>query len=218
MMPEKQIVLDHKENIIISTVSKHGNILNQLQALLIGMFNLAEFTREEELAIFNPAVKEASWNINPTTMFLGCIFDWFAISLVSYLRLVKLVHLMEIHGWSVSDLTKKHIGKKVRISGIKYITSVAPEVYIWRNKIAAHRAATSPDETDSFNLLDYSTMCNINYDSPYYTVLSIKIGGDGRGPLGLKPWALTETFERLAPRFWPEWKLAPFHSDEGAEQ
>ena len=141
---------------------------------------------------------------------MGCIFDWFSVSVVSYLRLVKLVGLMESNEWLLEDLKRTKIKDKLRQESEGYINSIVPEVYEWRNKIGAHRAASDPRVTDSLLLLEYSTMPTIGFVSPYYKVLPFRLFASGKGELGLESWALTEVFEQLAPRIWPEVGLTPF--------
>ena len=45
----------------------------------------------------------------------------------------------------------------------------------------------------------------ISYRTPYFRVGEFS-WGNGTLPL----WGVTETHERLAPRFWPEFQLKPF--------
>ena len=80
------------------------------------------------------------FQITDETLLLGGVFDWFAISLVSYLRVIKLMHLMEFNEWGVSDLRDRQVKKKLNAACVAYVKRVAPEVYQWRNKIAAHKS------------------------------------------------------------------------------
>ena len=142
------------------------------------------------------------FQITDETLLLGGVFDWFAISLVSYLRVIKLMHLMEFNEWGVSDLRDRQVKKKLNAACVAYVKRVAPEVYQWRNKIAAHRAATDP-QSDNLTTLTYSTMPGVTYQSPYYGVGYLRLGMKGGGKLDTTPWALTEKHEALAPRYWP---------------
>ena len=52
-------------------------------------------------------------------------------------------------------------------------------------------------------------MPTVDYTTPYYGVLNFRVFMSNGGDLGLDSWQLTKMFEDLAPRFWPEMKLAP---------
>ena len=83
-----------------------------------------------------------------------------------------------------------------------YIKRIAPDVLKWRNKIAAHRAATDP-RSDSLSMLMYSTMPTVTYESPYYRIGGLTITmGDGIVS-DFQAWSLTERYEELVPRYWP---------------
>ena len=209
IMTRERLVLDHIDNISVEP-ENHTNSITVLKSLVIGMTHLAEFTRLREVdALKTHGSDNVVFiaQITDKTLMLGCVFDWFAISLVSYLRLVKLIHLMDINGWNIPHLKDTDIQKDLRSSCVSYVKSVAPEVYQWRNKIAAHRAATDPIGEDDLTMLTYSTMPTIAYQSPYYGVgyLRLTVGGGGR--LDIEPWSLTEKFESLSQRFWPHIEL-----------
>ena len=108
------------------------------------------------------------------TLLLGCIFDWFAISLVSYMSTIKLMQLLEDNEWELSHLRVTANQEKLRKARSSYIESVAPDVLDWRNKIAAHRVATDP-RADNLSMLEYSTMVDISYSSPYYRAGSTRM-------------------------------------------
>ncbi len=232
-MSEECVILDNVDY-ISARVDEHVNALNVLRSLHIGMFQLAQFTRAKELLMLEEPeggfVKiRHQFRVNDETLFLGCAFDWFSISLVSYLRLVKLIELMESNHWEMSDLINKDVKDKIKKACPRYIRSVAPAVYKWRNKIAAHRAATDPTATENLTMITYSTMPAVSYSTPYYGVMNFKLfmGGGIRAnleegtfrltrpvedQLDLEQWSLTRTFEDLAPRLWPEVKLSPLPS------
>ena len=173
------------------------------------MAHLAMFTRQREIAALEEhGVDRVSFVFHPTdeTLLLGCVFDWFSISLVSYLRVVKLIHLMELNQWNISDLRRNPVKEELGAGCVAYVKSVAPEVYQWRNKIAAHRAATDP-RSDNLTTLTYSTLPTVTYQSPYYGVGYMRLGMKGGGTLDITPWSLTERHEALAPRYWPHREL-----------
>ena len=208
-MTEERCIVDHIDNTTV-VADNHINSLNVLRSYLIGMLNLAEFTRKQEITTITEHPDLACFaDFDDKELFLGCLFDWFAISLTNYLRLVRFMTLSENHGWTQVDLTDARIQDTIRKECRAYIESVAPSVYQWRNKIAAHRAATDPLDADNLTTLVYSTMPTISWVRPYYTAAGLRFGMSNGGNLGLEAWALTETFESLAPRFWPEARLSP---------
>ena len=215
-MTEERCTLDYVDNISVSA-RKHHNNLNILRSLRIGMMNLAEFTRQRELEALKRQKTYkmiALYETSPETLMLGCVFDWFALSLVSYFRTMKLMDLMESNSWELGDLRNTATRKKIKNQCSLYVQSVAPAIYKWRHKIAAHRAATDPRSDDNLTMLTYSTLPPVSWHTPYYGVLDFELVMSNGGPLDLDPWQLTRTFEDLAPRFWPEVKLTPLPNSQ----
>ena len=209
-MADELITVDQIDNIRVNG-EVHHNQLSVLRSLSIGMSHLAELTRLREIEALEEYGKDRVTFItnfgNDLEMFLGCVFDWFSVSLVSYLRTIKLMHMMESKGWNLADLQEQAVQRVLRTACEKYVNDVAPEVFEWRNKIAAHRSATDP-RSDSLAIITYSTFPTVGYKSPYYGVGHLKLAlGDGSSS-NLPEWYLTETFERLTPRYWPGQELS----------
>ncbi len=248
-MSNDTLTIDHVAKIAVSRDAQHNN-LNVLRSLHAGMFHLATFTRLRELEALRRHGKDKPIYVaerTHETSLLGCIFDWFAISLVSYLSTIKLMQLIEDNEWELSHLLDRTNQEKLQKARKSYIDSVAPTVFKWRDKIAAHRVATDP-RGDNLSMLAYSTMVDITYSSPYYRAGSTQmwvgnieeewtkyreslpeskregsVGAFQRHKLILgklkeqtlltvKPWALTETYESLSSRFWPDLHLPAFES------
>ena len=207
-MSDERLTLDHEENITVAGELHHNN-LNVLRSLGIGMFHLAVFTRRRELEELERHGKDnivELLQVTDETLMLGCVFDWFSISLVSYMRSIQLMKLLEENNWELEHLQERAIQRQLREAYSSYIENVAPDVLQWRNKIAAHRAATDP-RSDNLSLLTYSTLPTVSYSSPYYVVGGYTISmGDG-STSDLEPWSLTEKYEELTPRFWPSQEL-----------
>ena len=208
-MEDRRTVVDHIDGIDVSTEAHHHN-LTVLQSLDIGLFRLAESTRQYEVEALERFGRENTTGLfhfgSPQELWLGCMFDWFAISLVSYMRTVQLMNLMETNGWGLEDLKRKSAKQKLRDASNAYINRVAPDALEWRNKIAAHRAATNP-MSDSLALLTYSTMPTVGYHSPYYCVGHITLTLWDGSSAALPQWSLTQKYEELASRYWPDRKL-----------
>ena len=178
-MSDDNLILDHIENIAVSRDMHHNN-LNVLRSLDIGLFHLAMFMRRREIEALEKHGKDKDKivglaEVPDETLLLGCIFDWFAISLVSYLSTIKLMQSLEENQWEISHLQEKPNQVKLQEARNSYLKSVAPEVLDWRHKIAAHRVATDPRKEDNLSMLTYSTMVDITYETPFYRVGSTRM-------------------------------------------
>ena len=186
-MTEERCTLDYVDNISVNK-RKHYNNLKVLRSLELGMLNLAGFTRERELEALERQKTYKMTGLYETSddaLLLGCAFDWFALSLVSYLRTVKLMDLMESYSWELGNLQSAAVRSKVKHQCQQYVQFVAPAVYKWRNKIAAHRAATDPHDNDNLTMLLYSTVPSVSWHTPYYGVLDFELVTSSGGPLDL---------------------------------
>ena len=208
-MPDSQLILDHTDHIAVSS-NEHHNNLNVLQSLHRGMFHLAQFARRREAEALEKYGKDKITYFSDfgsdIELLLGCIFDWFSISLISYMRTIQLMHLMETNEWGLEDLKRKPEQRKLHNACDVYINKIAPDVLEWRNKIAAHRAATDP-RSDSLALLTYSTFPTVGYQSPYYVVGHLRLNLSDGSSAALPQWSLTQNFEELTPRYWPSQQL-----------
>lgn len=208
-MADEFITVDEIDNIQVSR-DVHFNQLNTLRSLSVGLSHLAVFIRRREIEALekygNDQVTFITDFGNDLELFLACVFDWFSISLVSYARTVKLLHLLESEGWGLPDLQEQAVQRALRKASEVYVNEVAPEVLEWRNKIAAHRSATDP-RSDSLAVITYSTFPAVGYRSPHYGVGHLRLSlGDG-STSNLPEWYLTEIYERLIPRYWPGQEL-----------
>lgn len=192
--------------------------LHALNYLPQGLHSLARWVRAKEInyparfaAINVPAPVWAGLGL-PNEGFLACCFNWFSVSLVSYLRLVRLIGLMIENSWKVEDLTEASNQQELSKVCVAYIEGIIPSVYRWRNKVAAHFAATDPRKADNAATLEISLMSNITYERPYFAAGAM-MWGTGDAQSALERWALTETFEKLTPRLWPLAELTPLTSD-----
>ena len=123
-MEDRRTVLDHIDGIEVSAEAHHNN-LTVLQSLDIGLFKLAESARQHEVEALerfgNDNIRFFSDFGSPVEMWLGCMFDWFAISLVSYMRTVQLMRLMEIKRWDLEELKQSPAQQKLHDACEAYI-------------------------------------------------------------------------------------------------
>jgi len=149
-----------------------------------------------------------------------CAFNWFAITLTSYFRLIALIDLLNRNDWSILDLVANE--RIIAKSCSEYVEDIAPAVTKWRNKVAAHPAATSPIAAgdkrgaDRVGTLLQSFSYPVSRTAGYFEVARVKWKFDD-GLSSLRPWSVTATYERLTPRFWPESPIPPHRHRPGSE-
>jgi hypothetical protein len=205
------IVLDSAEGIKYDTESSALQNAHALSYLPVGLHRLAETVRRHENQVpnlFGGDVPDMMAFGFPNSQILSCFFAWFAVSLVNYLRLVALIKLLEDKEWRPEDLRNKANHASIKSHCTAYVRRVIPSIYRWRNKVAAHFAITDPFHDDSLGTLEVSLFEPITYNRPYFKVGTFSWRG-GTDASERDPWALTETFETLAPRLWPDKKLEP---------
>lgn len=198
-------VLDHELDISIDHDAFPIKNLQALGYLPRGIFQLARVVRAKE----NEELRNRP---TPTVIFsfggepeLTSYFNWFALSLTNYLRLVALIDIVNTRKWDTRQISKN--AEDVKLHCAHYTKGIVPEVVEWRNKIAAHPALTDP-RRDNIALLEYSVMDNLAFMNPYFTAGAIQWGTEGH-ETNIPTWALTEVFERLVPRFWPGARIPP---------
>jgi hypothetical protein len=144
---------------------------------------------------------------------IACYFHWFGISICNYVRLTGFIRGMNLGHFSRKDLRDSKNFKTVRDSTNAYVDSVVEiePVRVWRNKVFAHFAITDPLKDDNIATLDMSVIHPITFEGKYF------VGGmtmflrneDGSATSELPRWSLTEVFEALTPRYWPNLEFTP---------
>jgi len=211
-MNSKTITLDHALEIVLDPSNPPFSNYQAFQHNYAGLKILADSVREFELKVIADDPHAAnvtlymSSNIHPM---IPCSFNWFSVTIVNYLRLVALVQLMNINKWKSADLIGQENAQVVKSHCREYVKNAVPELYKWRNKVAAHFAATDPFKDDTLGTLEQSIMNPVTYKYPYYQVGLLKWNTQG-SESELPTWALTQTYENLQSRFWPEMKLKQF--------
>jgi hypothetical protein len=121
---------------------------------------------------------------------VACAFHWYSVTACNYARLV---------GWLVNggDIAK----------ATEYLKHVIPGVYVWRNKVGAHFARTSPRKEDTPADLAKSVIFPISFDDDAFYASSLVRGMSSRGQKSSSRkdmrWSLTHTHQELARRYWP---------------
>ena len=209
-MSSPQIVLDSIQGICLDTSNPPFDNYQAFKSSYEGLRTLAGVVREFERKYIasDPYAANVVMHVSSNVPSLvPCAFNWFSTTLVNYLRLVALVDLMTQNSWKSKDLVESVNAPIIKAHCKAYVSTVAPEVYLWRNKVAAHFAATDPFRDDNLGTLEHSIMNPVSFKYPYYYVGGLKkIAGTAESEL--PTWALTETYELLAPRLWPEVQLS----------
>ena len=205
------VTLDYVNNIVLapdelSTV-KNCHALNILKS---GLWALASTVRLEEVRKFTSPVN-FEMDFGRQTNLIACYFHWFANSLVNYVQLVGFIDVMSRNRWTIERLEDREIKRLVREHRKRYIEGIEEleKVRKWRNKVAAHFAATDPFNDDTVGTLQDSIQNPITYSKPYYYA-NLHVFGLGESESVIPEWSLTETFESLAPRYWSDCRLQQF--------
>ncbi len=186
--------------------------MQALNYLPIGLHTLAAKVRNMEIDVINknggvPTILMVSGFAD--NGILACCFNWFAVSIVNYLRLISLVDLMNKNNWKSNDIAHQENHKEVKDYCREYVREVIPEIYRWRNKVAAHFAITDPFNNDNLGTLESSIMNPVSYHCPYFESGLISLVTNNQKS-ELPVWSLSKTFEILIPRFWPQVTLEQF--------
>lgn len=170
---------------------------------------LARQVRETELAELEER-ERSTWVAFPYPFVYGA-FSWFATSLTAYLQLVPLADRLRGNPSLLHTLTRDR--KTVKALGQDFVDKLCPEIRDWRNQVGAHAALADPRRDDNLALLLASVSYTVSAKSGRFFV---GIGGHAiiasgsSEPIAMhtwKAWSITETFDRLSPRFWPDHRL-----------
>lgn len=208
-MKHTPIILDHIDGITIDPTNAPFANYQALWSSCEGLKTLAFTVRDLERRYIasDPHAEHVGLHMfMQIPGFVPCAFNWFALTLVNYLRLVGLVQLMNRKGWKSPSLADPANRSEIKNHCTTYVKTVAPEVYAWRNKVAAHFAATDPFHDDNLGTLEQSVMSMVEFKYPYYHV-GLGKWTSGNETSQLPTWALTRVYEDLRPRLWPEIQL-----------
>ena len=205
------IILDHQQGIALNPQSPPFGNYQAFKSSYEGLRTLAGTVREFERRYIasDPHAEHVVLHMSSGVPDLvPCAFNWFSVTLVNYLRLVALVQLMNDKKWKSPDLANPANRSAIRTHCTNYVRAAVPEVYMWRNKVAAHFAATDPFHDDNLGTLEQSIMSAVEFKYPYYHVGLGKWSTQGETS-ELPTWALTKVYEDLRSRYWPEVQLPP---------
>ncbi|MCC8364504.1 hypothetical protein LK996_15640 [Lysobacter sp. A6] len=203
-MKSSIVVLDHLDGITFDRARPPFANFEAFASTAHGVHWLARLVRECEKQ--HQANKpELAWSLvsAPPSPILPSAFNWFAVTLVNYMRLVALVQKMNAEGWGSDALVEKRNRDAIKKHCGDYVEGVIPEILHWRHKVAAHFAATDPWKDDNLGTIEQSVMGDVQYIRPHFFVGLARWARKGELS-SLRPWAVTSTYNRLVPRYWPE--------------
>jgi hypothetical protein len=107
------------------------------------------------------------------------------------------------------DLQLEPERKKIKKACDNYVKTLPEiqEVLKWRNKISAHFALTDPRKDDNIATLEASIIYPVGFEvDRFRTGTMIFSRGDStvNHESEIPRWSLTELFEELINRFWPD--------------
>jgi len=94
-----------------------------------------------------------------------------------------------------------------------FVDAICPEIRDWRNQVGAHTALADPRKNDNPAVLLASVLYNVSARGRRFFVgiggRAVIVPGNTQPIAGQtwKAWSITETLDRLAPRFWPHYRL-----------
>jgi hypothetical protein len=219
-MNNTPIILDHIKVISLDPSNPPFNNYQAFEHNYIGLKILADAVRECELKVIadDPHAAHVVFSMSSRVPpIVPCAFNWFSVTIVNYLRLVALVDLMAKNQWKSDALADPANRQVIKNHCTDYVRDAIPEIYRWRNKVAAHFAATDPFKDDLLGTLEQSIMNSVTYKYPYYYVGIVQWNTQST-VAALPTWSLTNTYEQLCQRFWPDMKLrdiAPSETQQG---
>lgn len=139
---------------------------------------------------------------------IACVFHWFGVSMCNFARLIGFVRGLSTDRFSRVDLSDPAKFQEIRSSIDEYVRSVVElsDVLVWRNKVGAHFAITAPYKQDNVATLDMSVMFPVSFANGKYRVGALTLirkDATGAHTSEIPCWSVTEVFEALVPRYWP---------------
>jgi hypothetical protein len=127
----------------------------------------------------------------PKTL-LTCAFHWYSISACQYVRLVGAIAYRQDNS---------------RLTPLKYVEKVIPEVLTFRDKVAAHFAWSTKHSQDNdaerlATILPPLVFVDDSFHVGALTVALQKSGKDSNSKK-IKAWSICKVHQQLRKRYWP---------------
>lgn len=103
--------------------------------------------------------------------YINCIFNWFAISVVNYARVIGLIDYLKSNNLKLEDVKDENKKNEIYSYCSRYVEEVVPEIKKFRDKIAAHFSATAPNDKDNFVDLELSLMPTVTINEGFLKLM-----------------------------------------------
>ncbi|MBX7105461.1 MAG: hypothetical protein K1X57_15355 [Gemmataceae bacterium] len=224
------VQLDQVEELIVDSQS-YFNEVRTLGMLQTGLKSLAGQIRGREMRYADVTKAMTCFQMGGTSPeevaeldFIACIFHWFGVSICNYARLIGFIRGLELKEFGRDDLKDKTTFERIKTSVKRYVESI-PElapVLVWRNKVGGHFAITDPRKDDNIATLNMSVMFPVTLESGLYFVGGISLTQEnsaGAHSSAIPRWSVSEVFEELLPRYWPNLRyVTDEQQDEAAKK
>lgn len=209
------VVLDHILNISYDRVTHPLQNIFSIHDLKEGLLALGFGLRQYEIELKlqnKDTLHSGGWTYIggmpiPHSGQIVCQFHWYANTLVNYLRLIGFIDITAKKNITLNDYKNEknnQIRREVKQYCTDYVKTVAPDIYVWRNKVSAHFSMTDPQD-DSLSTIVNSVILGLNWNGKSLVMAPTGVVFDGQHP-NIPGWSLTEHFESLMERLWPELK------------
>jgi hypothetical protein len=214
-MEQSLYIIDKILNVKINP-DNYVNEFNALQQLKTGLIALYNGVRPFELNILEKTsgktvsfFGESELVPKEVDNLLPCYFHWFGNSLCNYARLTGYIVAREQGHVTNGDLELEPKRKKIKEACDNYVTTLPEiaEVLKWRNKVSAHFALTDPRKDDNVATMEASIIYPVSFEIDRFrtgTMIFSKGDSNITHESEIPSWSLTEVFETLIDRFWPD--------------
>jgi hypothetical protein len=195
---------------------KYNNEFNALMQLKTGLLALYNNVRPFELQILEKTAGKRVLFFGESDLvpkevdnLLPCFFHWFGNTLCNYARLTGYIAVREQGHVTDEDLQLEPERKKIKEACDNYVKTLPEisEVLKWRNKVSAHFALTDPRKDDNIATLEASIIYPVSFEFDRFrtgTMIFSKGDSEVTHDSEIPRWSLTEIFELLTNRFWPD--------------
>lgn len=214
-MEQQTFIVDKILDVKINP-DKYPNEFNALMQLKAGIIELYNLVKPVELNILDQTEGTVVLLFGENDLvpphidrLLPCFFHWFGNSVCNYARLNGYIVARELGHVTDEDLQLEPERKRIKEACDNYVKTLPElnEVLKWRNKVSAHFALTDPRKEDNIATLEASIIYPVGFEKDRFrtgTMIFSKGDDTVNHDSQIPRWSLTEIFEELMNRFWPD--------------
>lgn len=197
---DSKYIIDNIENIVWdrNSICRNWLILFNLR---LGLIDIAHRIRSKEIRMLSENSEEEKYTI---IKHLHSDFNWFANSLLSYMKIIALTSIVNKENWQEEDLKKKKNIRRYKKYCRSYIYTNIPEIIKWRNKVGAHISLTDPEKDKLSTML--GSVSEVKYFKPFFYANGVSYSTSLINEIDeeIPIWSLTEVYERLTNRLFSD--------------